>query len=71
MSENSSRVWIEKNWKELCWERMKLFYRAGDGLVLIISGLTEILIISCPILWLPELNADVNELECEKNVNEM
>lgn len=50
---------------------MKLSYRAGEGSLLNIVGLTEILIISWPELWLPELTADVNELECEKNVNEM
>ena len=50
---------------------MKLSYRAGDGPSLSILGLAEILIISRPGLWLPELTADVNEFECEKNVSEM
>lgn len=50
---------------------MKLSYRAGDDPSIYILGLAGILIISRPILQLPELTADVNELECEKNVNEM
>lgn len=69
--ENSSRAWIEESWNELCWEWVKLFYRAGDGPSLCILGLAEVLIISGPILQLPELTADVNGLKCEKNVNEM
>ena len=49
---------------------MKLSYRAGGGHSIYILGLDEILIISGPILQLPELTADVNELEREKNVSE-
>ena len=49
---------------------MKLSYRAGGGPSIYIFGLAEILIISVPELWLPELTADVNELEREKNVSE-
>lgn len=49
---------------------MKLSYRAGDGPSIYIFGLTVILIISGPILQLPEFTADFNELECEKNVSE-
>ena len=68
---NSSRAWIEESWKKLCYEWMKLSYRAGDGPSLSILGLAGILIISGPILQLPKLTADVNGFQCEKNVNEM
>ena len=45
---NSSHVWIEESRKELCWEWMKLSYRAGDGPSIYILGLAVILIISRP-----------------------
>lgn len=71
MSENSYRARIEESWKELFKEWVKLFYRAGDDPSIYILGLAGILIISRPILQLPELTVDVNEFESEKNVNEI
>ena len=67
---NSSRVWIKESWKELWWQTVKLSYRAGDGPSIYILWLAGILIISGPILQLPELTANVNGLQCEKNVSE-